>query len=72
MGGWNRFYNFVFFVGSLAEVKIAKPDGSSQAVTIIGIDDYGFLKVRDAHGNVFAVQPDGNSFDMMSGLIAPK
>lgn len=53
-------------------MKITKSDGSSQAATIIGLDDYGFLKVRGERGEIFSVQPDGNTFDMLSGLIAPK
>jgi len=38
----------------------------------VGIDDYGFLKVKLPNGAVETVQPDGNSFDMLKGLIVPK
>jgi len=38
----------------------------------VGIDDYGFLKVKLANGTIETVQPDGNSFDMLKGLIVPK
>lgn len=38
-----------------------------------GVDEFGFLLVRvSSTGQVAAVQPDGNSFDMMRGLIFPK
>lgn len=53
------------------EVDVKDPDGSIQRVTITGIDEYGFLKVR-GENKEFTVQPDGNSFDMMAGLIGPK
>lgn len=47
-------------------------DGSKKNVTIVGLDKYGFLEVRGTKGEKFSVQPDGNSFDMFEGLIAPK
>ena len=39
---------------------------------IQGIDDFGFLKVKPKVGKEFTVHPDGNSFDIMKGLIALK
>ena len=41
-------------------------------VTVIGIDEFGFLQVKDDEENMFSVTCDGNSFDMMEGLIRPK
>lgn len=41
-------------------------------VKIVGIDDYGYLVVKDRTGYQFSVHDDGNSFDMMNGLIRPK
>lgn len=57
---------------SQAEIKIAKNGDYGQTAIIIGVDDFGFLKVRGENGDIFTVQPDGNTFDMLSGLIAPK
>ena len=46
--------------------------GLGEAV-VQDIDDYGFLVVKRVQdGSIKSVQPDGNSFDMMKGLIAPK
>ncbi|CAB3238450.1 unnamed protein product [Arctia plantaginis] len=39
--------------------------------TISGLDEAGWLVVRTESGDV-RVEPDGNSFDIMNGLIAPK
>ncbi|XP_068157492.1 biotin--protein ligase isoform X2 [Drosophila tropicalis] len=39
---------------------------------IIGIDAFGFLRVKLPNGKEETVQPDGNSFDMLKGLIVPK
>lgn len=40
---------------------------------MIGLDDNGFLRVRsEDDGEILDVRPDGNSFDMLAGLIAPK
>lgn len=44
-----------------------------EKVIIRGLDENGFLKVEGKlDGRVFSVQDDGNSFDMMQGLIHPK
>ena len=47
-------------------------DGNKKDATVLGIDDYGYLKVKLANGSIETVQPDGNSFDMLKGLIVPK
>ena len=41
-------------------------------VTVVGLDDYGYLLVETSSGEKLSVQPDGNSFDMMQNLIAMK
>lgn len=64
------YYKYWLHGGS--QVDIIGPDGISQQVTIIGIDEFGFLKVQGNDKTEFSVQPDGNSFDMLAGLIAPK
>ena len=47
-------------------------DSTSERTRIIGIDEYGYLRVQTASGLQFSVHDDGNSFDMMRGLIKPK
>ena len=45
----------------------------NQEVTILGIDDYGYLRVETKGSKeVVSLQPDGNTFDIMKGLIATK
>ena len=39
---------------------------------VLGLDEYGYLRVRLADGSTESVHPDGNSFDMMKNLIVPK
>lgn len=42
---------------------------------VVGVDEYGFLRVvrRDRDGaSPLTVHPDGNSFDMLNGLVVPK
>lgn len=46
--------------------------GDSKPVTITGIDEFGYLRVRDGEGKSLTVHPDGNTFDIMRGLIAMK
>ena len=54
-------------------VRITREDKTEERnVTVIGIDEFGFLQVKDSDESVFSVTCDGNSFDMMEGLIKPK
>ncbi|XP_053671871.1 biotin--protein ligase [Anopheles nili] len=56
-----------------AEISMIGPEGESLQGTIVGIDEYGFLLVKkQPSGDTVSVHPDGNSFDMMEGLIIPK
>ena len=54
-------------------VKITSEQRTEERnVTVIAIDEFGFLQVKDDDGEIFSVTCDGNSFDMMAGLIKPK
>lgn len=55
-----------------AIITVSTNEGFSREVKVIGIDQYGYLKVKGDDGTISSVQPDGNSFDMLRGLIAPK
>lgn len=55
-----------------AQVNVLASTGANKPVVICGIDEHGYLRVREQTGREFSVQPDGNSFDMMEGLITPK
>jgi biotin--protein ligase len=48
--------------------------GQQQRVTlrIAGLSPYGFLRAVDAAGQEYELTPDGNSLDMMQGLIRKK
>lgn len=63
--------NFHLFSGSTVTVR--PPSGPEKTALITGIDEYGFLKIQvDGSKKTESVQPDGNSFDMLRGLIIPK
>lgn len=53
-------------------ITICDQKGSKKDAKVIGIDEYGYLRVRLLDGSLEVVQPDGNSFDMLKGLIIPK
>ncbi len=53
------------------DIVVSGPDGDVSA-KIIGINNFGFLRVRDDKGNMLDLQPDGNTFDIMKGLIRMK
>ncbi|KAL7746072.1 biotin holocarboxylase synthetase [Sorochytrium milnesiophthora] len=52
----------------------AAGNNGGRPVRIVGLDEFGFLKTVDVDRpqDVFVLQPDGNSFDMMKGLISRK
>ncbi|VDK52635.1 unnamed protein product [Anisakis simplex] len=55
---------------SREEVTLAK---TNEKVVVRGLDEHGFLEVRSRQsGRVMTVHPDGNTFDMMKGLISVK
>lgn len=56
-----------FYSGNNVELA-----GQPDPVTITGIDEYGYLRVRTVSSDVLTVQPDGNTFDIMKGLIKIK
>ena len=41
----------------------------AETVTIKGLDEFGFLSVQRDSGEIYSVQPNGNSFDMLRNLI---
>jgi len=61
---------YKYWLHSNQEVTVAS---SGEKVTILGLDEYGFLNVKAAGtGRTFTLHPDGNSFDMMANLIEGK
>uniref|UniRef100_A0A7E4WC57 BPL/LPL catalytic domain-containing protein n=1 Tax=Panagrellus redivivus TaxID=6233 RepID=A0A7E4WC57_PANRE len=67
-----RYYDF--WLHTREEVTVQNGDtGLQERVVIRGLDHHGFLEVRSKQsGKVFSVQDNGNTFDMMKGLIRPK
>ena len=63
------FFVLSYFSGSTVEYA---QSGEKQVVQVTGIDEYGFLRVATANGKIISLQPDGNSFDILKGLIATK
>ncbi|KAH7703446.1 Protein BPL-1 c, partial [Aphelenchoides avenae] len=68
----NKYYEY--WLHTREEVTIVSKDsGMKEKVVIRGLDSYGYLEVRSKQsGRVFSVHDDGNTFDMMKGLIRPK
>ena len=64
---------YKYWLHTEQEIKIMEEaDEKVKNVKIVGIDEFGFLKVIDDNRHEFTVFDDGNSFDMMEGLIRPK
>lgn len=63
---------YKYWLHSGAEITVQTVTGESRKAVITGVDDYGFLTVQSEDGTLSSVQPDGNTFDMLKGLIAPK
>ncbi|XP_017082197.2 biotin--protein ligase isoform X2 [Drosophila eugracilis] len=73
-GDFDSFYALYYslWLHSGKTVKICLQNEQEREAEIVGIDDFGFLKVKLPTGAIETVQPDGNSFDMLKGLIIPK
>ncbi|KAE9550485.1 hypothetical protein FO519_006304 [Halicephalobus sp. NKZ332] len=67
-----KYYDF--WLHTREEVTIQNGDtGTKERVIIRGLDTFGYLEVRSKQtGKVFSVHDNGNTFDMMKGLIRPK
>uniref|UniRef100_A0A914R1X1 BPL/LPL catalytic domain-containing protein n=1 Tax=Panagrolaimus davidi TaxID=227884 RepID=A0A914R1X1_9BILA len=67
-------YYYNFWLHSNEEVEIQHSSNNEKEMVIIkGLDEYGYLQVQSKNnGKVFSVHDDGNTFDMMKGLIRPK
>lgn len=72
-GNMDYFFQlyYKFWIHNDAEVTVVSDNGDSELVKILGIDEYGYLKVRGIKGNTFSVQSDGNSYDLLKNLIKP-
>ncbi|XP_022908041.2 biotin--protein ligase [Onthophagus taurus] len=72
-GNMDYFYElyYKYWLHNDAEIAVRTEDNHLRKVKVIGIDNFGYLRVKSKDG-VSSVQPDGNSFDMLKGLIAPK
>ncbi|KAJ0172196.1 hypothetical protein K1T71_012169 [Dendrolimus kikuchii] len=72
--GFNRFLEQYhrYWLHNDEEIRVLTKGAESPVCgTITGIDDAGWLLVRTSEG-VVQVAPDGNTFDLMIGLVAPK
>ena len=58
-------------ISSKERVKIEK-NGEVKEATIVGLDGNGLLCALDESGSMHSLSPDGNSFDIMTGLIRVK
>ncbi|CAL4122816.1 unnamed protein product, partial [Meganyctiphanes norvegica] len=65
-------YYYKYWLHNNSRVTVQGEDRHQEAATIIGIDDFGFLVARLDSGHPISLQPDGNSFNMMEGLIYSK
>ena len=60
-----------YWLHSNQSVILRSEDGCTRQGRVISLDPDGFLLV-DVEGKKLQVHPDGNSFDMLQGLILPK
>lgn len=63
---------YKFWLHSDAEIIIVDASGSRKLATIIGVDEYGYLLVQQPGHAPETVLPDGNTFDILRGLISTK
>ncbi len=51
-------------------MKILGTDNEEFIIT--GVDEYGYLRVTNAEGKEIVLHPNGNSIDMLAGLVIPR
>ncbi|XP_054985200.1 biotin--protein ligase isoform X2 [Sorex araneus] len=61
---------YKYWLHSAQQVRLGGAEGP--VVSVVGLDDSGFLQVHQEGSEVVTVHPDGNSFDMLRNLIVPK
>lgn len=73
-GDFNHLYDLYYklWLHTDAEIVIIDAVGHKKLATIIGIDDYGYLLVKQPDQEPESVHPDGNTFDILRGLISAK
>ena len=60
-------------IDSGVQVRVRQDSlSATTAARVLSLDQHGFLLVRKEDGSIVSVHPDGNSFDMLNGLIVPK
>ena len=68
---FSLYYKYWLHYGQT--VHVLNSSGDRFGAVVDSIDEFGFLRVRNVTSEqIITVQDDGNSFDMMHGLIAPK
>ena len=67
-----RYYDRWLHGEQRVTVKYEESVSSSVEATVVGIDEYGFLKALADDGRELTLHPDGNSFDLFSNLIVSK
>jgi biotin--protein ligase len=74
LSSWMHSNQQVQLEEGLADAGSSGSAGQQQRVTlrIVGLSPYGFLRAVDAAGQEYELTPDGNSLDMMQGLIRKK
>ncbi|XP_063832731.1 uncharacterized protein LOC135081876 [Ostrinia nubilalis] len=65
-----QYYQYWLHTGEEIRVLL-KDSGTPVAGCVAGVDEAGWLLVATPTGEL-RVAPDGNTFDMMAGLVAPK
>lgn len=63
---------YLHWLHSDVEIVIIDCKGKKKLATIIGIDEFGYLLVQQPGHDPESVHPDGNSFDILRGLISAK
>lgn len=69
--GWNKELSSLYYKYWLHQDQHVKVEGLGDVI-IIGLDEYGYLVAKDENNKIHTLEPNGNSFDMMNGLIVQK
>ncbi|XP_023345768.1 biotin--protein ligase [Eurytemora carolleeae] len=74
---FQRYYKYWLHENQEIKLEIEPENSQNKCsrvdiVKIVGLDEFGYLRVMEENGHEFSVHDDRNSFDMTKGLIRPK
>lgn len=68
-----KLIHFITIFGKSRDQQLKVPEGDREVkCTVVGVDEFGYLRVVSEEGGEIVLHPNGNSIDMMAGSVIPR